>query len=94
MGAAFIAANSPEKTRRCFAMARWSLIPLLLLGGYCGWRLSREMYGDAAGFVFLTLWCFSPLLLAWGATICPDVVAAAMGIVAIYALRQWLHKPN
>ena len=52
------------------------------------------MYGDSAGFVFLALWCFSPLLLAWGATICPDAVAAALGLVAVYTFRQWLHKPN
>ena len=94
LGTAFIAANSPEKFAGVSSLARWSLIPLLLLGGYFGYRLSREMYGDSAGFVFLALWCFSPLLLAWGATICPDAVAAALGIVAVYTFRQWLHKPN
>jgi hypothetical protein len=66
----------------------------LLLGGYFGYRLSREMYGESAGLVFLTLWCFSPLLLAWGGTVCPDAVAAALGITALYTLRQWLHRPN
>ena len=45
-------------------------------------------------FSFLTLWCFSPLLLAWGATICPDAVAAALGLVAVYTFRRWLRKPN
>ncbi|MCE5301650.1 MAG: hypothetical protein LLF97_00915 [Planctomycetaceae bacterium] len=94
LGGDFLAANRPETNWRCMVLARWSLIPLLLLGGYFGWRLSREMYGEAAGFVFLALWCFSPLLLAWGATICPDAVAAAMGLVAIYVFRQWLLKPN
>jgi hypothetical protein len=94
MGRAFIAANSPGKIRWCFAAARWSLIPLLLLGGWFGYRLSREMYGEPAAFVFLILWCSSPLVLAWGATICPDVVAAALGIVAVYAFRQWLREPS
>jgi hypothetical protein len=94
MGNAFIAANGPEKVCWCFALARWSLIPLLLLGGYFGYRLSRELYGDSAAFVFLALWCFSPLLLAWGATVCPDVVAAALGLVAVYTFRRWLHRPN
>jgi len=94
LGTAFMAANSAEKIRRCFALGRWSLIPLLFLGGYFGHRLSRELYGNAAGFVFLILWCFSPLLLAWGANMCPDAVAAALGLVAIYAFRQWLVKPN
>jgi hypothetical protein len=94
LGRAFIVANSPEKIRWCFALARWSLIPLVLLGGYFGYRLAREMFGVQAGFVFLALWCFSPLLVAWGATICPDVIAGGLGLVAIYTFRRWLHQPD
>ena len=93
IGRAFIKANNPETTRWCFALARWCLIPLLLLGGYFGYRLSRELYGDSAGLIFLTLWCSSPLLLAWGATICPDAASAALGIVGIHTFRHWLHRP-
>jgi hypothetical protein len=89
LGMAFIKANSPEKVRWCFALARWSLIPFLLLGGYFGYRLSREMYGVGAGLLFLILWCFTPFVLAWGATICPDAVAAALGLVAIYVFHHW-----
>jgi len=94
LGTAFVAANSPEKVRWCFTLARWSLIPLVIAGGYFGYRLSREIYRDAAALLFLILWCFSPLLLSWGATICPDAVAAALGVVAIYAFRRWLHGPS
>ncbi|NQT15338.1 MAG: hypothetical protein HQ582_21460, partial [Planctomycetes bacterium] len=94
LGTAFVKANRPGKVRWCFALARWSLIPILLLGGYFGYRLSCEIYGGAAARVFLALWCFSPLLLSWGATICPDAVAAALGMVAIYTFRQWLHGPT
>lgn len=94
LSTSFVKANEPGKARCCFVLARWSLIPLLLLGGYFGYRLSREIYGDSAGFLYLSLWSFSPMLLAWGATICPDAVAAAFGIVAVYTFRQWLHKPN
>lgn len=94
IGNAFIAANTPRKIRWCFTLARWSLIPLLLLGGYFGFHLSREIYGEIAGLVFLILWCFSPLVLAWGSTICPDAVAASLGIVAVYTLRKWLRNPD
>ncbi|MGO9107938.1 MAG: hypothetical protein ACLP9L_01785 [Thermoguttaceae bacterium] len=94
VGRAFIVANGPEKVRWYFALSRWSLIPLLLIGGYFGYRLSSEIYGNSAGFVFLALWCFSPLLLAWGATICPDAAAASLGLIGIHTLRQWLYKPN
>jgi hypothetical protein len=94
LGRAFIIANGAKKARWCFATARWSLIPLLVLGAYFGYRLSREIFGVAAGLVFLCLWCFSPTNLAWGATICPDAVAAAFGLVGVYWFRRWLHEPN
>ena len=94
MGTAFVAANSPEKVRWYFATARWAVIPLLLVGGYFGYRLSRELYGPAAGLVFLALWCVDPLLLGEGATMCPDGAAAALGLVAVYTLRRWLRNPN
>ena len=58
MGTAFISANTPEKIRWCFTLARWSLIPFLILGGYFGYRMSCETYGDSAALVFLVLWCF------------------------------------
>ncbi len=94
IGGAFVASNGSDKSWWCFRLARWSLIPFLLLGGYFGWRLSRDVYGDSAGLVFLIMWCFSPLLLAWGATICPDAVAGALGLGAVYMFRKWLYKPN
>ena len=52
VGKAFIAANDPWNVRWYFAIARWSLIPILLLGGYMGYRLSRDVYGASAGLLF------------------------------------------
>ncbi len=94
LGTAFVNANSSEKVRWCFSLARWSLIPFLLVGGCFGYRLSREIYGNGAADLFLIVWCFSPSLLSWGATICPDAVAAALGMPAIYTFRRWLHGPT
>lgn len=94
LGNAFLAANSPNKIRLFFAPGRWSLIPLVLLGGYFGFHLTRKLYGRQAGIVFVVLWCFSPLLLAWSGTICPDATAAALGLAATYTFRNWLHGPN
>lgn len=94
IGRSFVEANDPGKLRWCFVLARWSLIPILLLGGYFGYRLSLKIFGPGAAWVFLILWCFSPLLLGLGATICPDAVAAALGVVALYALHRWLHRPG
>ena len=35
----------------------------------------------------------SPNVIAWGATICPDVPAAATGVSAAYVFWRWLAKP-
>lgn len=94
LGSSFIYANMPEKVRQCVFLARCSLIPLILLGSWFGYRFASELYGHEAGIVFLVLWTFSPLVLGWGATICPDVVAASLGIVAAYAFWRWLKSPT
>ncbi len=94
LGEDFIATNTRDEVRWCTFLARGSLIPFLLLGGYCGFLLSREIYGEASGYLFLILQCFSPFTLAWGATVCPDATAAAMGMVALYLLRRWLLDPT
>lgn len=93
-GSDFIANNDRHTVKWCFVLARWALIPLLTLSGYFGYRLSRDIYGPSSGLVFLSLWCFSPMVLGWGATICPDAVAAGLGIIAIYTFRRWLREPN
>ena len=94
IGQSFINANSPEDIRWAVFWARCSLIPFILLGSWFGYRFASELYGTGAGFLFLVLWTFSPLVLGWGATICPDVVASSLGIVAFYFFRHWLKTPN
>ncbi len=93
LGLDYLAANAPKVLRVRIALARWALIPILLLGGYWAYGLSRELYGVSAGFLCLLLWCSSPLVLGWGATMCPDAAAAAMGVAAVAALRKWLRAP-
>lgn len=94
LGSNLIDANDEEEIRLLFFLARSFLIPLILLGGYFGYRYSTELYGNASGYIFLVLWTFSPLFLGWGATICPDMVAASLGIVGVYAYWRWLRVPN
>ncbi len=94
VGTAFIQANAPEKVHLMYFLGRCSLIPLILLGAWFGCKLATEMFGQASGLVFLVLWTFSPLFLGWGATICPDMVAAALGITACYFFRRWFLLPS
>ncbi|MDR1053736.1 MAG: glycosyltransferase family 39 protein, partial [Planctomycetaceae bacterium] len=90
VGSSFINANTPEKYHWCAFLARCSLIPIILLGGYFGYKFASELYGQASGLIFLLLWTSSPLILGWGATVCPDVCAAALGIIGVYTFWHWL----
>jgi len=94
IGKSFIQANTPVQIRWATFWARCSLIPLILLGSGFGYRFASELYGTGAGLMFVVLWTFSPLVLAWGATICPDVTASSLGIMAVYAFWHWLKKPT
>ena len=94
LGSAFIAANDPADLRLYIFLMRLACIPLILLGGYFGYRFASELYGQWSGVTFLILWTFSPLILGWGATICPDVAGASMGVVGLYAFWHWLRTPT
>ncbi|GHT36743.1 glycosyl transferase [Planctomycetales bacterium] len=89
-GAAFIAANDANTIRWLTFLGRCTLIPFILIGSWYGFKLASEMFGYPAGLIFITLWTFSPLFLGWGATLCPDMTAAALGMPAVYYFRRWL----
>jgi hypothetical protein len=93
VGYEFITING-ERTWWLFTLARWACIPFSLLGGYVCFRWSTDLYGPVSGLVSLTLWCFCPNILAWGATINPDVGAAAVGVFACWLFAAWLKKPS
>jgi hypothetical protein len=94
VGASFIAANAPENVRLFYFLGRCACIPFILLGALFGSRLASELYGNTAGLIFATLWTFSPLFLGWGATLCPDMIAASLGMVAVYFFRRWIIVPT
>ncbi len=77
-----------------FTWARWVLIPVSLLGGLVCYRWAKDLYGVAAGLTALTLWCFSPTVLGYGALITPDLSAAACGVTASYVFWRWLRTPT
>ena len=77
-----------------FTLARWACIPFSLLGGYVCFRWARERYGPFAGLLALTLWCFSPNILAHAQLITPDAGATALGVVAGYCFWRWLKRPG
>jgi hypothetical protein len=94
IGQAFVSRNGGERTCWFFCLARWACIPFSVLGGYFCYRWARELYGEWSGITAVVLWCFCPNVLAWGATICPDAAAAAVGVTANYSFWRWLKAPD
>ena len=93
LGRRFVESNGP-RTFFLFTLARWACLPFTVLGGYMSYRWSRELYGAAGGLTTLLLWCMCPNLIGWGATICPDAPAAAMGVLASYSFWRWFRDPT
>lgn len=93
VGEDFMAANGP-RVFRLFALARWACIPFSLVGGWCCYHWARLLFGVPSGYVALSLWCFSPIILANAAMITPDAAAASMGVVAAFWFWRWLRQPN
>lgn len=92
LGSAFLADNQAA-ARQLLVVARWACISFSLVGAYFCWRMATTFYGSSAGFTALILWCFSPYILGHGATIVPDVAAAALGLAAVDCFWRWLKTP-
>ncbi|QDU05404.1 hypothetical protein V6x_51410 [Gimesia chilikensis] len=93
LGRDFIEKN-PNTWKWYFISARWILIPFQLLGSFVCYLWATKLFGKDSGLIVLILWCFSPNLLAWGATITPDATSASMGVLAGYSYWKWLREPN
>lgn len=93
IGSDFIRANG-ERSFWLFALARWACIPFSLIGAIVCWRWARAVFGEAAGLIALSAWCFSPDMLGNGSMITPDVAAAAFGALAAYCFWRWLRAPG
>lgn len=75
-------------------LARWSCIPLSLLGAVVAFQWARESFGTVSGWIALTLWCFDPNLLSNGCLITPDLGASSIGLLAGYWFWRWLKQPD
>ena len=77
-----------------FTLARWACIPLCLVGVWVVYAWSRELFGPLAGLTAMSLYCFCPNSIAWGASITPDAAGASIGVLATYAYWRWLRNPS
>ena len=88
LGRRFVQLNG-KRSLDYFVVARWACIPLSLLGAFICFLWARQIYGPVSGWLALSLWCFSPMILGNGELITPDIGASALGLSATYLFRSW-----
>ncbi len=75
----------------------WSRLPMILLLLLLGWitfKWARELGGNEVAVGALTLFSFSPTLIAHGRLVTTDVGAALGAILATYFWIKFLQKPD
>lgn len=75
----------------------WSRLPLILLAVGFGWFLfwwTKQRFGNAAGLLTLTLFAFSPTVLAHSRYVTTDLGAAFGFFIAIASFILFLEKPD
>lgn len=75
----------------------WGRIPMILmlvLLGFYLFKWARELFGNKAALLALTLFSFSPTFLAHGSLITTDVAAAAGILIATYYFLKTLQSPS
>ncbi len=75
-------------------IARWACIPFSCIGAWVCFAWASDLYGERAGWTALVLWCTSPLVLAFGGALTPDVPSGAMGILALYRYWKWTEESS
>ncbi len=80
---------------------RWrARLPFIAIGVLLGaslWYVARRLYGNAGGYIALTLYAFSPSILIRAATIQPAIVAAWGAFGAVFtaiAVAHTLYAPR
>jgi hypothetical protein len=67
----------------------------LLVGALLGasvWYIARRLYGNAGGFVALTLYAFSPTMVTCGAQVEPEIIAAWGMFGCVFTAIAVAHK--
>lgn len=93
VGHEFCQANG-ERVLWLMTIARWSCIPFSLIGAMVCFKWAETLYGGWSGVFAMSLWCFSPNILAHGQLVTCDVASASLGSLACYVFWGWLKSPT
>jgi hypothetical protein len=93
LGNQFYEANK-EDAIFYYRLARIACIPFSIIGVAVCYQWSKSLFGRNAGLASTCLWCFSPNILCWGSTICPDLAATSFGVLAFYCFWIYNGKPS
>ncbi|MSO19742.1 MAG: glycosyltransferase family 39 protein [Acidobacteria bacterium] len=85
--------STGDPDRAMFAV-RAPIIALTLLLGWALFAWTRRRYGDVAGVIALTLYVFSPTILAHGRLVTTDLGAAAGFFIATIMFLRFLERPS
>ena len=78
-----------DKAGRYLFAGRLLCIPFCILGGLVCFLWGNELFGRPAGLTALVLWSFSPMILAFGHTILPDVTKFTLLTLYPIFLTLW-----
>ena len=85
--------GEPEADRIIFR-ARMAAASLTLLLGLFVFLAAREMFGDIAALLALTLMVFEPNIIAHGAYVTTDMGISCFMFASIYALYRYVKAPS
>lgn len=91
LGASFLVRNV-DRYLRVFMAGRAVAIMLTTLLGLWLWREARRRHGPMAGLVALTIWCFTPEVLAHGSLAGVDMPTALVLFGSVLGGSAWLES--
>jgi len=86
--------NSNVNSELFTFLGRLPFIILAALTGLVVYLWSKQLYGNKAGLLSVTLYGFSPAILGWSGLIMSDFSAAAFAFISVYFLWRLLRKPS
>ncbi|MFW6282919.1 MAG: ArnT family glycosyltransferase [Minisyncoccales bacterium] len=80
--------NNPAE--KMIFWGRFSMIIILLLLGYCIFKITQKKFGNKAGLISLALFAFSPTFIAHGRLVTTDIGGAFGIFIATYFFVKFL----